>query len=308
MLNYNQKLFSYNKLFNDFISLDSLNKLPSRILLTGQEGIGKCTFALHFTNYMFTKNDVNKYNSLKNIINTNNISYNHINNLTHPNFFFVHKHEDKKNIEIYQIREMINFLNKSTFNNYKKIILIDGVEDLNQNSSNALLKSLEESNLNNLFILTHNINRPILNTVKSRCLSYKMNFNFSDIKFILSEYFNDNLYDNLNDDFKNATLSPKFVINHINFMYENKLDLDEYDIEKTIKYIIKKKIYKKNYFIINSFQSYIEIYFSKMYLKTKEYKYYDNFIKTVTETNLISKFNLDLDSFFVKFENNYLNI
>ncbi len=91
-------------------------------------------------------------------------------------------------------------------------------------------------------------------------------------------------------------------------MDENKLDLDEYDIEKTIKYIIEKKIYKKNYFIINSFQSYIEIYFSKMYLKTKEYKYYDNFIKTVTETNLISKFNLDLDSFFVKFENNYLNI
>ena len=87
MLNYNQKLFSYNELFNDFISLDSLNKLPSRILLTGQEGIGKCTFALHFTNYMFSKNDANKYNSLKNIINTNNISYNHINNLTHPNFF-----------------------------------------------------------------------------------------------------------------------------------------------------------------------------------------------------------------------------
>ena len=33
MLNYNIKLFSYNKLFNDFINLDLLNKLPSRILL-----------------------------------------------------------------------------------------------------------------------------------------------------------------------------------------------------------------------------------------------------------------------------------
>ena len=45
-----------------------------------------------------------------------------------------------------------------------------------------------------------------------------------------------------------------------------------------------------------------------MYLETKDYKYYDNFIKTVSETNLISKFNLDLDSFFIKFENKYLNI
>ena len=308
MLNYNLKLFSYNKLFNDFANLDLVNKLPSRILLTGKEGTGKCTFALHYINFLFSKNENTKYNLAENIINSESKSYNLINNLTHPNFYFIRKHEDKKNIEVDQIRRMFSFLNKSSFNNYKKIILIDGVEDLNLYSSNALLKSLEESNLNNLFILIHNINKPILDTVKSRCLSYKLNFNFSEIEFILSEYFNDNLYASLNVDFKGTSLSPKFIINHINFINENKLNLDTCDIEKTIKYIIEKKSYKKNYFMINSFQSYIEIYFTKMYLETKDYKYYDNFIKTVSETNLISKFNLDLDSFFIKFENKYLNI
>ncbi len=308
MLNYNLKLFSHNKLFNDFINLDLLNKLPSRVLLTGKEGIGKCTFALHFINFLFSKNETTKYNLSKNIINSDSKSFNLINNLTHPNFFFISKQEEKKYIDIEQIRLMIYFLNRSSFNNYKKIILIDGVEDLNLNSANALLKSLEESNSNNLFFLIHNINKPILDTVRSRCLSYKLNFNFSDTKFILSEHFNDNLYDNLNEDFKETALSPKFIINHINFINENKLDLDEYDIEKTIKYIIEKKAYRKNYFIIDSFQSYIEIYFTKMYLKTKDYKYYDNFIKTISETNLINKFNLDLDSFFIKFENKYLNI
>ncbi len=45
-----------------------------------------------------------------------------------------------------------------------------------------------------------------------------------------------------------------------------------------------------------------------MYLITKDYKYYDNFIKIAHETNLINKFNLDLDSFFIKFESKYLNI
>ena len=74
-----------------------------------------------------------------------------------------------------------------------------------------------------------------------------------------------------------------------------------------IKYIIINKSYKKNNFIINNFQSYIEIYFTKMYMKTKDYKYYDNFLKIVSENNLINKFNLDLDSFFIKFENKYLN-
>tara|TARA_Y100000590_G_scaffold10954_2_gene13469 strand:+ start:2363 stop:3289 length:927 start_codon:yes stop_codon:yes gene_type:complete len=308
MLNYNLKLFSHNKLFNDFVNLDLKNKLPSRILLTGNEGIGKCTFALHFINYLFSKNETIKYNLSDNTINAISKSYNLINNLTHPNLSFISKVDEKRNIDIAQIRQMISFLNQSSLNNYKKIILIDGVEDLNLNSANALLKSLEESNFNNLFILIHNINRPILDTVRSRCITYKLNFNFHDVKSILSDHFNDNLYDKLNLDFKAATLSPKFIINHINFINENKLDLKTCDIESVIKYIIEKKAYKKNYFIINSFQSYIEIYFTKMYLRTKDYKYYDNFISTITETNLINKFNLDLDSFFIKFENKYLNI
>ena len=308
MFNYNLKLFSYNKLFNDFINLDISNKLPSRILLTGKEGIGKSTFALHLINYFFSKNEITKYNISKNSINPESKSYNLINKLSHPNFHLIAKHNDKKNIEVDQIRQMINFLNKSSFDNKKKIILIDGVEDLNLNSSNALLKSLEESNSNNLFFVIHNIDEPILDTIKSRCISYKLNFDYSNIEFILSDYFNDSLYTELNDDLKKSTLSPKFIINHINFLNENKLDLKEYNIEKTIKYIIEKKSYKKNYFIINSFQSYIEIYFTKMYLITKDYKYYDNFIKIAHETNLINKFNLDLDSFFIKFESKYLNI
>ena len=96
MLNYNLKLFSYNKLFNDFINLDLLNKLPSRILLTGKEGIGKCTFALHFINFLFSKNETTKYNFSDNIINSKSKSYNLINNLIHPNFYFISKNEDKK--------------------------------------------------------------------------------------------------------------------------------------------------------------------------------------------------------------------
>ena len=45
-----------------------------------------------------------------------------------------------------------------------------------------------------------------------------------------------------------------------------------------------------------------------MYSKTKNYKYYDYFLKIIEENNLIKKFNLDQDSFFIKFQNKYLNI
>ncbi len=307
MLNYSLKLFSYNELFNEFINLDLNNKLPTRLLLTGQEGIGKSTFSFHFINYLLSKNEKIKYNKDEYKISSESISYKLVNNLSHPNFYLISKHENKKHIEIEQIRNMINFLNKSSFDNNKKIILIDSVEYLNANSSNALLKSLEESSQQNLFILTQNINKNIYDTIKSRCITYKLNFNYSENKNIISQYFNSNLYDQLNSDFK-SIVSPLFLINHINFTQENNLDLKSTGIKSIIKFIIDNKSYKKSTFVTNNFQNYIEIYFSKLYSSTKDYKYYDNFLQIVAENNLFIKFNLDLDSFFVKFENKYLNI
>ena len=308
MINYCLKLFSYNELFNHFVNLEIKNNLPSRILLTGQEGIGKTTFAFHLINYLLSKNEVKKYNKDLNIVNNESNSFTLINNLSHPNLFLVAKDDTKKNIDIDQIRRMINFLNKSSFDNQKKIILIDGAENLNINSSNALLKSLEESSNQNLFILTQNINKNLLDTIKSRCITFKLNFNYSEIKNVVNENLGAEVFDDLHDDFKSLIISPSFLINHINFAKNSSLNINSLNIEEVIKFVIKNKSYKKDNFISNNFQLYIEIYFSKKYSKTKDYKYYDNFLETVTENNQIDKFNLDLDSFFIKFENKYLNI
>ena len=97
------------------------------ILLSGNLGIGKTTFALHFINYLFSKNEITKYNLQENIINSESLSFKFINNYSHPNFYFISKNDGKKNIEVDQIRQMINFLNKSSFNNDKKVIFIRGV-------------------------------------------------------------------------------------------------------------------------------------------------------------------------------------
>tara|TARA_B100002052_G_C15634610_1_gene485580 strand:- start:130 stop:741 length:612 start_codon:yes stop_codon:yes gene_type:complete len=203
---------------------------------------------------------------------------------------------------------MINFLNKSSFNDQKKIILIDSAEDLNINSSNALLKSLEDSSSKNLFLLTQNFNKNVAETIKSRCINYHLRFDYVQINNLINDYFNDNSYDNLHNDFKFFSATPFFIINHINFLRENGLKINLVDIKAIIKFIIDNKSYKKNEFILNNFQSYIEIYFTKMYLTSKDYKYYDFFLKIISENRMINKFNLDLDSFFIKFEHKYLNI
>ena len=64
--------------------------------------------------------------------------------------------KDKRNIEINQIRELINFCNKSSLNDKPRFVLIDNLEFMNLNSNNALLRTLEEPNDDIYFILISN--------------------------------------------------------------------------------------------------------------------------------------------------------
>ena len=54
-------LFGYQNYFNSFIKLFHINKLPRTILLSGQRGSGKATFAYHIINYLLSYNEKDKY-------------------------------------------------------------------------------------------------------------------------------------------------------------------------------------------------------------------------------------------------------
>ena len=49
------KLFGYNKLFNNFVTLYKNHKLPKILIFTGDKGIGKFTFIFHFINFILSK-------------------------------------------------------------------------------------------------------------------------------------------------------------------------------------------------------------------------------------------------------------
>ena len=140
----NQKqLFSYKNTFLDIVNLYNQKKLPNKILFSGPKGIGKATFAYHLINYIFSKDEEFNYDIDKLQINDSNKSFKLILNQTHPNFHLIDLLDEKKIIEISQIRGMINYANKSAFNNKERIVLIDNAENLNLSSSNALLKIIE---------------------------------------------------------------------------------------------------------------------------------------------------------------------
>ncbi len=303
-----KELFGLESQIKEITNLFKDSKLPSKILLSGPKGSGKATFAYHIINYIFSQYEENKYNLNNCLISENNRSFKLINNYSHPNFHLIDLIVEKKNIEISQIRKMINYTNKSSFNTLPKIILIDNLENLNLNSSNALLKVLEEPNENVFFILILDSNKKTLETVKSRCLNFRINLNFEKNITIVNKLINNDILDLLNPDLVNYYNTPGEFINLYNFSIVNNVDLKKNDLKSFLKILINENFYKKDNFIKNYIFNFIELYFLKL-LSVSKHKYeiflfYSKFIKKIHNSK---KFNLDIDSLFMEFESKILN-
>ena len=139
-------LYGHHLEFNNFIDLYKNKKLPNKILLSGVKGIGKSTLAYHIINHILSFDEDHSYDEKNFQIDPENKSYKLILNKSNPNFISIDVDQDKKSIDINQIRNLILTLNKSSFNTKPRLVLIDNIELLNINSVNALLKILEEPN------------------------------------------------------------------------------------------------------------------------------------------------------------------
>jgi DNA polymerase-3 subunit delta' len=299
------RLFSHNEQFENLKNLYSKKKMPNKILFSGEKGIGKCTLAYHVINYILSLGEEDPYDDKNLQINTENKTFKLIQNKSNPNFILIDVSIDKKNIDIDQIRNLIISLNKSSFNNKPRIVLIDNIELLNLNSVNALLKILEEPNDNINFILINN-NKKILPTLKSRCLDFKIQLNFKQSIDTINKILNNNIYDLLNIDLINHYNTPGQLFNLINLQNQFDLNLKEMNLKDLIFFIIKNKHYKKDLIINELIYSLIEFYLrSKIsvddisLINIKDY-----FLKKINDTK---KFNLDEETLLMEFEDKVLN-
>ena len=298
-------LFSHKVEFHKLIDLYKDNNLPNKILFSGEKGIGKCTLAYHLVNYILSLNEDFSYdlNNLKII--PDNKSFKLVQNKSNPNFILVDIVEEKKNIDISQIRNLILTLNKSSFNTKPRFVLIDNIELLNINAVNALLKILEEPNDNINFILINN-NKRILPTLKSRCLNFKIQLTSNQSIEITNNILENNYNKFLNEDFVNNYSTPGEILNLIDFANKNDIDLIETNLKDFIKKIIMDKLYKKNNSIKNLIYSLMEFYFRKNVSVTniKLITSYNYFLRKIDNTKT---FNLDEESLFMEFEDSILN-
>ncbi len=298
-------LFEHKEIFNQLCKLSTNDTLPNKILLSGEKGIGKSTLAYHLINFVLSENEEHPYDYKNNKINPDNKSYKLILNKSNPNFYLIDVLEEKKNIDINQIRELIINLNKSSFNKKKRFVLIDNIELLNLNSINALLKILEEPNENINFILINN-NKKVLPTLKSRCLNFKIFLTKDQSIRIVNQLINDDINTIINNKLFDYYSTPGKIFKVIKLSENYNFDLVNFDLNTTLKIIIKDKIYKKDKSIIEIIYSFIELYF-RSNISSKNIsllKSYHHFLEKINNTKI---YNLDEETLFMEFEDKILN-
>ncbi len=300
------KLIGHRSLFNEFIYLDQLQKLPSNILLNGPSGIGKKIFVNHYLRYIYSKGKDDPYDLKNNILNVDDNLSKLILTNSYPNIFRIFKRKEKKLIDIDQIRDMVQFNNQTSFNNEKRFIIIENINLLSVNSINALLKSIEEPNNNTHFILINDSEFMIKETLKSRCLEFKIYLVNSEVRDIVNYHFQDEIYDKINSDFINNYNSPSFLISLIKYLERNELLINNTSIEDLLSHIIKNKSYTKDDFVKKYLNLFIEFFFYKNISKSKKISFK---IKKYfyLKLSIVKKYNLDFESFLLEFNDKLLS-
>ena len=299
------QLFGYDDYFKAFIKLFHKNKLPNTILLSGLKGSGKATFAYHFINYLLSFKENYKYSVNNFSINPDNKSYKSLCNFTHPNFFLLENNVLEENIKIENVKNILKFLNKSTYYSGIKIVLIDNAEYLNINSSNALLKSLEESNNNTFFFIVHNSTNKILDTIRSRCIQFKFFFTLSEkrniLENIIKQYKIDFNIEKIDDYFFFDT--PGNILKFLKIL-GNGNGTHAKDKLSSISYLINKYKKEKDPQLLIFISSLIESFYNELSLKNNEKLniYFYNKSKILKQISDVKKFNLDKNNLFISLQ------
>jgi DNA polymerase-3 subunit delta' len=157
-------------------------RLPNALLLKGAEGIGKLDLALNFAQSILCEAPLTSGYACQSCP-----ACHWFEQETNPDFRLIQpdalsvsdeapdKEGGKKasrEISVDQIRALSSFANLSAHSGGYRVVLIHPAEAMNNNSANALLKTLEEPTDKLLFILVTHKPQQLLPTILSRSLSF----------------------------------------------------------------------------------------------------------------------------------------
>lgn len=169
-------------LLNDF----NVGRMPHALILAGPEGIGKATLAFRLARFLLSrkeegaglfgdpKNPETLYVAPEHTVFRRLVSGGHSDLRIIEREFDEKKGKMKKNIAVDAVREITPFLRKTAAEGGWRVVIVDGAEDFNTSSQNALLKILEEPPAKTALILTTTQPGSFLPTIRSRCRMVQM--------------------------------------------------------------------------------------------------------------------------------------
>jgi len=175
------KLLGHEEQEKNFLHSFKNNRLHHAFLITGQKGIGKCGIAVRMA--IFLLSDTNPYGNSENLdFELKNPLVKQIKNNSYPDFSYLYfgmnsltkPYKPMNVISVEHIRQAMNLNNYTAISNKSRVIIIDDAETMNRQAQNALLKTLEEPNLNTYIILCTSKPNSLLPTIRSRCCSYNL--------------------------------------------------------------------------------------------------------------------------------------
>lgn len=134
------------------------DRLPHALLFSGPAGVGKCTLAIEVVKTLFCE----KQPACGRCRNCQNVE-----RRTNPDLRII---ESETSIGIEDLRTLQKDIYQAPYEQKRRIIIIDGAEKMTKDAANALLKTLEEPPIYNLFILITSNEREIPLTIRSRCV------------------------------------------------------------------------------------------------------------------------------------------
>lgn len=162
------------------LALAQAGRLHHALLISGQEGIGKATFAYRLARYLLAP-ELERANGGASLdLKPEAATARLVSARSHPGLLVLRRPYDPKAkrftafTTVDEVRRLKGFLAHSAEEGGARVVIVDTADDLNANAANALLKSLEEPPPSTYFMILSAAPGRLIATIRSRCRQLRL--------------------------------------------------------------------------------------------------------------------------------------
>ena len=239
----NYDLIGHKENINFILNCYKKKRLHQAYLFSGNEGIGKATFAYSFARFLLSDSNLDNLS-----VNKNEKSSRLIESNTHPDLLVIEPNIEKKDrfISIDQARKCSEFFNHTPSISKWRVCIIDSIDFMDISTSNTILKILEEPPSYCIFLIIAQKVDGVIDTIRSRCVELRFKDIEDDILISKLKLLRPELLDS--EIFNLVNLSDGSIGNLNNLIEENSME-----IYKTVESIASEKIISSSIYSFSDF-------------------------------------------------------